>query len=285
MGYPLLGSKFKVTPADARKFADAISHFAETHGPRFANSTKLQLARVVAANADLKELSVDLAKNAQTILTDKSTNEERVRTMKILLTALKNSAKAEEAKNVQSQVAKLELEIANKANAALTDSASAEQRIRVMKMLIPALKENGKADEAKALEVKLVKLQLEAAKTAEAALTENSTPDQRIRVMNMLIPALKDNGKAAEAKAAEEELAKLEEPLDKEYLAKGAAVQNRRRLQVGKTRAIARWSWNFLHRSSVPALCGGRRCLRCSVKILQAFRIDPSAIPFAHSRS
>ncbi|HEV8060042.1 MAG TPA: hypothetical protein VGP68_09225 [Gemmataceae bacterium] len=221
VGYALLGNaKFKVTPQEASQCAAAISKLAEKHGPRFANNAKFQLARVVAANTALNELSLEIAKNIQTTLTDKSTNEDRVRALKMLLAALKKNSKADEAKAVQDQVAKLELEIAKKAEAALTEYTGNEQRIKVMKMLIPALQENGKADEAKTVEVKLAKLELEIAKKAEAALTDDSSPEQRIRVLKALVPALKENGKADEAKTAEAELAKLEEPLDKDYLAK-----------------------------------------------------------------
>jgi hypothetical protein len=58
------------------------------------------------------------------------------------------------------------------------------------------------------------------AKKAEALLTEKSTTEERVRVLKALLPVLKNNGKADEAKGVATQLVKLETVLDKEYLAK-----------------------------------------------------------------
>jgi hypothetical protein len=63
-------------------------------------------------------------------------------------------------------------------------------------------------------------LALAEAKKAEALLTEKSTTEERVRVLKAVLPALKNNGKADEAKGVETQLVKLEAVLDKEYLAK-----------------------------------------------------------------
>ena len=51
------------------------------------------------------------------------------------------------------------LEISKKAEAALTPSSSAEARVRVMRALLPALRNNAKLEESKVLEVELAKLE------------------------------------------------------------------------------------------------------------------------------
>jgi hypothetical protein len=61
---------------------------------------------------------------------------------------------------------------------------------------------------------------LEMVKKAEAALTDKSSTEDRVRVMKALLPALKNNAKLEESKTVEVELAKLETVLDHEYVAK-----------------------------------------------------------------
>ncbi len=58
------------------------------------------------------------------------------------------------------------------------------------------------------------------AKKAEALLTDKSSTEDRVRVLKALLPALKSNGKADDAKGIETQLVKLETVLDKEYMAK-----------------------------------------------------------------
>jgi hypothetical protein len=66
----------------------------------------------------------------------------------------------------------------------------------------------------------LKEVALEAAKGAESSLNDQSTTDDRSRVMKALLQALKMNGKTDDAKKVEEMVAKLETILDKEYMAK-----------------------------------------------------------------
>jgi protein-disulfide isomerase len=53
----------------------------------------------------------------------------------------------------------LALEMGKKAESTLTDKATTEEKVRVMKALLPALKNNAKMDEAKTVEIQLAKLE------------------------------------------------------------------------------------------------------------------------------
>jgi len=86
----------------------------------------------------------------------------------------------------------------------------------------PRMAHDVKVQTAEALSTmtNLKEVALQAAKTAEASLTDKSTTEDRVRVMKALLPALKMNAKTEEAKNAEAQLAKLETVLDKEYVIK-----------------------------------------------------------------
>jgi hypothetical protein len=79
---------------------------------------------------------------------------------------------------------------------------------------------NVQVAEALSTVTSLKEVGLQAAKTAEASLTDKSTTEERIRVFKALLPILKMNSKAEEAKTTEAQIAKLDIVLDKEYLLK-----------------------------------------------------------------
>lgn len=108
-GYALLRNlDAKPTPEEGRSWVAAVSQVAEKHGPRLANDTRIQLAEILTANPELKELALELANKAQSSLGSSATTEEIVRVKKILLPALKANGKSQDAKGVEEQLAKLE---------------------------------------------------------------------------------------------------------------------------------------------------------------------------------
>jgi hypothetical protein len=155
----LRNSELKASEEDARKWVEITLAAAAKHGPRMASDTNAQLAESLAKMPDFKGLALMQARKAETLLTDKSTDDERARVWKILSRSLKSNGKADEAKSFETKLAKLKLTQAKKAEAKLTEKSTDDERARVWKLLIPALKNNGMTEEAKGIEAKLAKVE------------------------------------------------------------------------------------------------------------------------------
>ncbi len=104
----LRNDKANATPEEAAEWIAAISKFAAAYGPRYEAETKLQLADALAGNAGLKKLALESAKAVDAKLPESAPAEDKVRVKKILHKAFKTSAMAEEMKNVEAELAKLD---------------------------------------------------------------------------------------------------------------------------------------------------------------------------------
>jgi hypothetical protein len=120
----------------------------------------------------------------------------------------------------QAPFAALALEYAQRAEKGLTAQDSVRQQIRVLGVLAAAQKKAGQAAAAVQTTARQGQLELDQALAAEKALTEKDTPENRANVLSTLAAALRKTGKTDDAARTEATLAKINDELDRDYLAK-----------------------------------------------------------------
>ena len=89
----LRNDKAKPTADEARKWIETVAAFAAKHGPRLEAETRIQIADALAGNKDLKDLALEKALAVDANLANSYATEDRFRSKKILLKALKATAK------------------------------------------------------------------------------------------------------------------------------------------------------------------------------------------------
>ncbi len=98
----------KLAPGEAAKLVAVIRKQGEAYGPRFVKGTERQLADVLAVRSDVGDLGV---KAVEPLVKDMKANApaaDRVAMLQLYQTALKNAGMADQAKTVDTEIAKLE---------------------------------------------------------------------------------------------------------------------------------------------------------------------------------
>ena len=93
---------------DLRKTAEAALQVAAAHGPEMKQIATAEIASVLSSTAQSAPLAVEYARQAEKNLTDTDAAEVKLAILKTLANALRKSGKADEAKQFQPRIDKLE---------------------------------------------------------------------------------------------------------------------------------------------------------------------------------
>jgi hypothetical protein len=153
--------------ADARPAAEAYIKACSRYGPELRLNATYQVARALLAAGDkTTALGLDYARSAARQLRDGDSTARRLAVLRVLAEALSGNGNKDEAKEVQGQVAKLQVQLNNEELAAarrvvkaLEDTDPLGQRVTAYRALVSALRKAGKADEGKEVGARLEKLE------------------------------------------------------------------------------------------------------------------------------
>jgi hypothetical protein len=97
----------KAKPEEVRAWADKAYKAAEPYGARMQADITLQIAEILADQDGYGDVAVNFARRAERSLDPKSKLSHTKRVLEILATALKKAGKADDAKQVEERIAKL----------------------------------------------------------------------------------------------------------------------------------------------------------------------------------
>jgi hypothetical protein len=107
----------KAKPEEVRSWAEKAYKAAEPYGPRIQSNITLQIASLLSKQDGYGDVAVNFARRAERNLDPKAKLSQVKRVLDILATALKKAGKADEAKEVEARIDKLNPEIKPKAYA------------------------------------------------------------------------------------------------------------------------------------------------------------------------
>ncbi len=111
MGLLEQAGKNKAKPEEVRSWAEKAYKAAEPYGPRVQGDIVLEIAEVLGAQEGYADVAVNFARRAERGLDPKAKLPRVKRTLDALAAALKKAGKADEAKEVEDRIAKLNPEI------------------------------------------------------------------------------------------------------------------------------------------------------------------------------
>ena len=98
----------KIPPEEVGAILDRVNKAATTYGPRWERDITTRLAEALAGQEGYADIAVAQAKRAERLLTDTDTIATRMKVLQTITTALTKAGKADEAKQYQAQIARLE---------------------------------------------------------------------------------------------------------------------------------------------------------------------------------
>jgi hypothetical protein len=111
---PMLLRDRNAKPEEARAWIESLNKLAPKYGPRMDMHNAIQLAELLAGNPALaakpgmKEIALDQAKKAESLVSEKMPTETKYQVYKALLAALKSNGKTEAAKETEVKLAALD---------------------------------------------------------------------------------------------------------------------------------------------------------------------------------
>lgn len=99
----------KLPVAEAREIVDRLNKISAIYGPRWERDMTLQLVELLNTQDGFADLALAQARRAERLLTDEDTALNRIAVLEALARTLKKAGKADEAKPVTAQLAKLEI--------------------------------------------------------------------------------------------------------------------------------------------------------------------------------
>jgi hypothetical protein len=99
----------KAKPEEVRGWADKAYRAAEAYGPRWQREITVRTAEALSKQDGFANVAVEYARRAERLLGAKDDAADQTRVLTVLAEALKKANKADEAKEVETRVAKLEV--------------------------------------------------------------------------------------------------------------------------------------------------------------------------------
>lgn len=98
----------KITPKETQELAESSLKAAEAYGPRWQLNHSLKLVEALQKDPQTSEIAIEVARRAEKQLDPKAPLDTQLRLLSILAEALKQAKRGDEAKELDTRVAKLE---------------------------------------------------------------------------------------------------------------------------------------------------------------------------------